>query len=158
MCYFSNALRYPVPTINAICHSLQDPKFDRVDFIVGTGISGTLLLVPVSLKVNIQCGVIRKSLDVDSDHEDGGSHSSHDVEYTPYDRNVNRYIIIDDLIESGKTIDMIIRAMKAVFPHSQCTGIILYQNYDGTKDEFSNGWNGIPLTCLNNDIFELRCM
>lgn len=157
MCYFSNAFRHPRITIDAICHALNDPKFDRIDFIVGTGISGLLLLVPVSLQSSIPCGAIRKPLDANSKYYNGGSHSGSNVEeYVPYNYCVNRYIIIDDLIDSGKTIERIIQMMIATFSHCRCAGIILYQNYNSTEDECGGWWNNIPLTCLHNDINELN--
>ena len=80
MCYFSNSMRYPVITVNCITHALNNPIFGRVDFIVGTGISGTIVLLPVSIQSGIPCGAVRKRIDVDSCNSEGGSHSSIKIE------------------------------------------------------------------------------
>ena len=150
MCYFSNAFRNPQATINAICHALNDPKFDRVDFIVGRGISGTLVLIPVSLRSGIPCGAIRKPLDTDTSYVEGGSHSDSDVEsYRPDGHQVNRYIIIDDLIDSGCTVQGIMDVMTETYVHCLCVGIILYQGYD-RENYFDH-----PVTSLGHDIINL---
>lgn len=147
MCYFDNAFEFPVETISAICHELNNPKFDRVDLIVGTGISGTLLLIPVSLKSGIRCGVVRK--------QNSGSHSGRKIETGTYD-DIGRYVIIDDFVESGETVERIIKTITKIHPQSECVGIILYQiGNDGDK------WreqNKIPLTRLGNDIIVLNLL
>lgn len=152
MCYFSNAFAKPQITVDAICRALDDPKFDRTDFIVGSGVSGTLMLVPVSLRSGIPYGVVRKSLDATQSYREGGCHSDREVEsrWTP-DNCVNGYIIIDDLIDSGETIKKIIQAMREKHTRSRCAGIILYQNFLNMEN---GDWEGIPLTCLSNDIKE----
>lgn len=157
MCYFRNVFERSQATIDTICHALDDPKFDRVDFLVGIGISGILPLLPVSLKSGIVYGALRKSIEADASNNEGGSHSdSHLESWTPTEHRVNRYVIIDDLIDSGKTIKNIIKTMTAQYAHSRCVGIILYQNFDITEQR--PWWGDIPLTCLHNDIFELDRM
>lgn len=154
MCYFSHALRYPVETVNCIAHALLDPKFDRINFVVGTGMSGTLVLVPVMMKSGIPCGAVRKVVDAEKSSLEGGSHSYSMVEtFLPEGHRVYRYVIVDDLIESGRTIHSIIRAMKTqLYDHTQCVGIILYQNYELDQ---GRTYLGIPITRLNKDIVEL---
>lgn len=132
MCYFSNGFNCTQESVDAICHTLNGPKFGRVDFIVGTGVSGTILLAPVSLLSGIRYGVIRKQLEVESSPSDGGSHSLSKIELYPYNLQVNRYVVIDDMIESGQTMDRVILVMGRRFPHAECVGIILYQDYGRT--------------------------
>jgi len=149
MCYFSNALQYPQITVNAICHSLNDPKFGRVDLIVGTGVSGLMVLTPVSMLSGIPCGAVRKPIDANHDSLEGGSHSDSMVEtFIPPGHFVDRYVIIDDLTESGSTIDRIISTMRRSM-NAECNGVILYQNYIGDPKEF---YRGIPVANLGDDI------
>lgn len=157
MCYFSNALAYPSATVDAICHALNDSKFNRVDFVVGMGISGTLVLLPVSIQSKIPFGVIRKTIDLSTPSYKGGSHSPREVETsTPSSHQISRYVTIDDLIETGDTIRQILRIMTNKYTHSKCVGIILYQNQK--RHETETHWDGIPLTCLYNDILNLDAM
>lgn len=154
MCYFSNAFAYPLATVDAICYALNDSKFNRVDFIVGMGVSGTLVLLPVSIQSKIPYGVIRKTIDLGTPSYKGGSHSPREIETSiPNNHQIHRYVVIDDLIESGGTVRQILKVMTNNYTHSRCVGIILYQNYE--KHTISTHWDGIPLTCLYDNIVYL---
>lgn len=158
MCYFNNIVQYPVATIDTICHTLQDQKFGHVDAIVGTGVSGILALVPVSIKSGVPFLVIRKKND--------SSHTSSRIE--PYiSTDIRRYVIIDDLIDSGNTINQIIKVMTSRFAQSECVGIVLYQARDDIDDHHrwdvkSGQYSHFPVragcedTTLKNDIPILR--
>jgi adenine/guanine phosphoribosyltransferase-like PRPP-binding protein len=98
MCYFDLVFTNPTETIDSICHQLNNPQLGNIDHIVGAGVSGTMLLVPVSIKSGIPCCVVRKQTD-----NEGGSHSSSTIEIKGLSRYVGRYAIIDDFIESGAT-------------------------------------------------------
>lgn len=155
MCYFSNVFRFPSETIDAIVHALKNPKFNRVDLIVGIGMSGTLPLIPVSLKSNIPCGVIRKP--------NSSCHSSACIEIPLTGSDyINQYVIIDDFISSGNTIDQIISIMTRQYPHSECVGIILYQSNDEMVEhrKINHNWNeklrSIPVIGLEDDIYEMN--
>ena len=153
MCYFNNAFQYPSATIDTICHTLKDPKFDRVDFIVGTGMSGVLILLPVSIKSDIPCVAVRKTWETEHNSSAGGSHSHEIIENLQNitNKKLNNYIIIDDFTKSGGTIRKIQCAIRTRISFSQCVGIILYQS----RKTHSPSWNNIPLTCLSEDIVEL---
>ena len=141
-------------TIDAICHSLGDPKIDRVNFLVGTGMSGSLILVPTSVQSGIPCGVVRKQYDKWNCPDDGGSHSCRDLE-TVFEGEIPvlRYVILDDVMETGRTVDRIIDVMRKEHPGSKCVGIILYQTiYSGQHGD------GIPIIPVYNDISELKKM
>ena len=156
MCYFSHAFQYPQATVDAICHALNNPKFDRVDFIVGRGVSGLMTLLPVSIQSGIRCSAVRKSVDTEMSACDGGSHSGSAVEtYLPPGERVNRYVIIDDLIESGNTVEQVIQTMTTTYTHSQCVGVILYQHESPVDDQLEK-WNGVPVESgLTHDVEEI---
>ena len=60
MCYFDFTFKFPQAIIDAISHALKDPKYGRIDLIVGTGVSGILPLTAVSIKSKIPYGIVRK--------------------------------------------------------------------------------------------------
>jgi len=146
MCYFDNVFQSPEATVDTICHALNDPRFDRPECLVGSGVSGAVVLMAVSMRTGIPFAIVRKLGDVERSHMDSGSHSDRYIESTI--PKIGRYVIIDDLISSGNTIRNIRNAVGAVYDHAQCVGIVLYQNF-----EFSCGnYEGIPLAPLLNDI------
>ena len=155
MCYFSNAVHYPKITTDAICHSLKDPKFDNPELIVGTGMSGTLVLLPTSIQSGIPCLPIRKEQDTARSSHEGGSHSSRylEGERGQY-QTITRYVIIDDIISEGRTVKYIREKMKCWWPDAKCVGIILYQNWNSCCP--TNFHCEIPVTELNGDIEDIR--
>ena len=154
MCYFSNAVHNTRITIDAICHSLKDPKLDHPELIVGTGISGTLVLLPTSLQSGIPCLPVRKEGDVTRSCEDGGSHSTRylEGEICRYQK-VTRYVIVDDIISEGKTVKYIMEKIKCWWPDAKCVGIILYQNW---TPGYMKHHAGVPVVELSEDIKEIR--
>jgi hypothetical protein len=69
------------------------------DTIVGTGVSGCLLLLPLRERLKKHIAVVRKPRD--------GSHSFNLVEGTLG----SRYVIVDDQVSSGQTVNNVIRAI-----------------------------------------------
>jgi adenine/guanine phosphoribosyltransferase-like PRPP-binding protein len=95
--------------------------------IVGTGVSGVIVLLPASIQSGIPCGIIRKPLDAKMSSYEGGSHSSHDIETLSRDKLTPvRYVIIDDLVDSGRTIQRIKDTMTKEYAHPDFAGVILY--------------------------------
>jgi orotate phosphoribosyltransferase len=106
-------------------------KRTKFDSIAYTGVSGSLCAIPISYIMKIPLICVRKSLK--------NSHSSSYVEgYMG-----KRYIIIDDFISSGKTINRILNKVSDSIEDSKCVGILLYmreesywsQNYHEYKDK-----------------------
>lgn len=155
MCYFSHVFKFPQETIDAICHALNDPKFGCIDLIVGTGVSGTIISLPVSMQSGIPCGAIRKNLDFKTCSTDGGSHSASMMEtFYSIGYKDDRYVIIDDLMVSGLTVDRIMELMSEMNDKAKCVGIILYQHGGNIGTETTH-WK-IPITNLKEDIEELH--
>lgn len=128
MCYFSKAFKHTTEVIDTIVHELKNPRIDKVDLIVGTGVSGTILLMPISLQSGIRCGVIRKKNDIHCDVNRGGSHSSTVIEsYEPLSK-ISGYVIIDDFISSGRTIKYIVQTMQELRPRAICRAAMLYES------------------------------
>jgi len=120
--------------------------------IVGTGVSGVILLMPVSIKSKIPCCVVRKNSDVVNSSVDGGSHSNSSVELDLIYDKIKRYVIIDDVIESGKTVHRIIDKMGQTWKDSECAGIVLYQDY--CREDYE----GYLVSCVTSSIREIETM
>jgi adenine/guanine phosphoribosyltransferase-like PRPP-binding protein len=147
MCYFDHATQKTQITVDTICHELQNPKLGKVDLIVGTGFSGTLLLAAIYLQSGIPFGAIRKDIN--------NTHSGRDVETGGIEslKEVQRYVIIDDFIESGETISNI----KVKMSGHECIGIIFYQNMEELESR-EGIYDGIPYVCLEHDVKETARM
>ena len=92
-------------------------KVKKIDAIVVTGVSGLLVGPTVSLRTKIPIIVVRKK---------ETTHSYLEVEGV---QNIKNYIIIDDIVETGKTVETI---YKKILEHSKnynkpnLVGIITY--------------------------------
>ena len=129
-CGYSHLHRFFEPkilkkTVNGISSKMKKFKKDiPFDYVCLTGISGAAIGFPVCVRMGYNPLFIRKSQDK--------THSSFMIEgyVEKLKENENiKYVIIDDLIDSGKTINRIIKTMKNAFNHSECVGIFLY-NHD----------------------------
>lgn len=95
------------------------------------GTSGAALAYPLSAKLNIPIICVRKATEV-----------SHGYSIEGTQRNIRKYVIIDDFMESGRTIKAIIAAIdkkKDCFDEgrAECVGIIFYNvNPTAFQDKF----------------------
>ena len=99
----------------AITESVRALRASNLEFdvIVCCGLSGSLIAPDVARKLNKKLVIVRKQ---------DGSHG-HDVELT-FNEDVGNYVIVDDLIESGKTVDLIRKRLH--WYEGKCVGIYLY--------------------------------
>lgn len=95
-------------------------KSDSVGLAL-TGISGMLIGIPAADACDKQFCIIRKDADLK-----GESHAAFLVE----GHILEKYVIIDDWINTGKTIKRIMKEVENVLPYSECVGIILYDSLD----------------------------
>lgn len=104
----------------------------KFDAIVVRGVSGMVIGSPVAYKLKVPLVIVRKA---------DGNHSGQSVEgYSKF----TGYVIIDDLVASGDTIQTIRDEISKEFhyPRSQpkMTGLILYQN-SSNGTEYANRWD-----------------
>lgn len=109
------------PFIDAIAEEAREYCIKhRVEAIAFSGMSGAAAAYPVCYLTGLAPLNIRK----DSD----STHSSTNVE-GPDNRTVTRYIILDDLIDSGRTMRHIITKLDGKgLPPSACAGILLWHS------------------------------
>jgi len=99
--------------------------FDAIAF---TGMSGAGVAFPLSFLLKVPLILIRKK---------GYSHSSDEIEGT---YNSKRYLIVDDFIDSGETINKIIRTYHYYSPAAKPVAMLLY-----AEDEPRKRWGKIPV-------------
>lgn len=87
-------------------------RFD-FDAIAFRGISGTLIGPPLALALDKTMILVRKP--------ETYSHSAHDVEG---DIGARTYVIVDDIISSGATVDAVVKAIKKTAPKAVCIGVL----------------------------------
>lgn len=113
------------------------------DVVAGTGNSGALLCAALSYKLGIPLITVRKEVE---SHCSGMTVTGHYLD--------SRYLIIDDLISSGKTMKRVVneinRASSYTGRTSKCVGIVLYH-----RAHYINTWrddeNSIPIHFVNAD-------
>lgn len=88
-------------------------KKNKFDTILFTGNSGAAFAYPLSLSLKKHLLCLRK----------GRSHFG-----TGFEGNfdVKKYIIVDDFVESGNTVDRLLTKTSKTFKLSNCVGILLY--------------------------------
>jgi len=150
VCYFDKLFSKPRASINTICHAIGHPRFDRPDLLVGTGSSGQIPIMAVAMQIRMPFAIVRKSGETTRRIDEGGCHSTRRVE--PFNPIDSRYIIIDDTICTGGTIQPILKGMGR---QNQCVGIILYQAMD--RDWYHNPCTceRIPVVCVEEDIVKV---
>lgn len=105
----------------------KNGKFDAIAF---TGTSGAALAYIVAHKLNVGLICVRK---------DSKAHFRGKVEGI---QSAKEYIIIDDFIDSGKTVTSILDNVKKFSPKARCSAIFLYD--EGYDDTFEYGKRNIP--------------
>jgi len=97
-------------TVNKLARRIwqNEVKFDSIAI---SGWSGALFGIPLAIKLNKRIIIVRK---------DGSFHGNR-VE----GKNTKRFIIVDDLIDTGETVRRIYKGVKCVWPSSKCIGIFL---------------------------------
>jgi adenine/guanine phosphoribosyltransferase-like PRPP-binding protein len=103
-------------TVDNCQKALSRHVFDAIAF---RGLSGSLIAVPLALAMGKEIIAVRK----DSDFFAGAdkTHSYHHVEGY---KACKRYVIVDDLISSGRTANMIVAAIKKFAPLAKCVGLL----------------------------------
>jgi adenine/guanine phosphoribosyltransferase-like PRPP-binding protein len=108
--------------------------FDAIAF---TGTSGSAIAYPLSYMLKLPLICVRKKND--------GNHFYRDIEGCT---NARSYLIVDDFIESGRTMDKIISAVKGTTPSAKPVGIFLYSDASYARREH---WKKIPIFRMMRD-------
>lgn len=112
--------------------SALQPWKDEFDAIAFRGVSGAMVAPTVAYLMGKHVLVVRKS---------DGNHSSFRVEGPV---NLDRYVIVDDLLCTGNTINVIQMEVLRHNEKAKCVGVCLYNNdvhYGPTTDFFRENHN-----------------
>ena len=145
--YLEGALSNPKGVCESICRAIDASKVE-FDSVVCRGISGLVVSPIVAMMLGKPLTIVR--------HSTKNSHSHNLVEGIVG----GRYIIIDDLIDTGATIERIRKALinarvkemrvcKASLPPVSIEGIFLYHN--------GGGWEGNTFPTGDRDIKIIYC-
>jgi adenine/guanine phosphoribosyltransferase-like PRPP-binding protein len=118
--YLKQIMREPQHTISEVMKQIA-PHHDKFDAIVCTGLSGLLIGPLLANKLGKRLGVVRK----DIERQNGVSHA--DVLIETNMEATDRWLFVDDLIASGKTIRRVENRMIGE-GYGRMTGYIMY-NY-----------------------------
>lgn len=127
MSYFDSASDFQKfgDTINYLVKRIRDSKL-KPQAVAARGTSGALVLMSVASKLKIPAIFIRKQ--TDNAHTDQHSRTSLS--------GAKNYIIIDDFVSTGKTVDAIMEGVEecAGLESSDCLGVFEYEkHYNGEK-------------------------
>lgn len=124
--YLQNVSRYLSPLLDPdrikqeAAIIVEDLKYyrEQVDFsaIAVSGVSGLILSGHLSIELDVALIVVRKTME--------GTHSKNKVE-GPME---GRYIIFDDLICTGKTVERMIEDISNSNPYAEHVGTYLYND------------------------------
>lgn len=98
-------------TVAKACRVLANYEYDA---IAARGVSGLLILPALALAVNKTMIVVRKSK----------NETSHSFNLVEGDQAARRYIIADDLVDTGATAKAITEAIREWAPQAQCLGVL----------------------------------
>jgi orotate phosphoribosyltransferase len=105
-------------TVSEVVKSLKQLNFD---YLIGTGLSGTCVIPTVALRLNKPFAIVRKDV----------SHGSFQIEGLPREEKKLSYLILDDFISTGATVDRIFTKMQdfIVRKSDLCIGLFSYKDY-----------------------------
>lgn len=106
---------------------LKFRKRHSFEAIAFTGTSGAALAYPLSYKLKVPLICVRKSI--------RDNHYKDKLEGATF---VNSYIIVDDCIDSGRTVRNILKNIKINNPSAICKGIYLYNDFDPYLGSFES--------------------
>ena len=109
--------------VNRIIKTVKQQKNLKFDAIACRGLSGFLITPPVAILLKKKIIAIRKN-----------KHNCHSDCVVEFTGTTKRYIIIDDRICTGKTLDITQRMIrKHVSDRAQCVGIYIYDYFRSVK-------------------------
>jgi adenine/guanine phosphoribosyltransferase-like PRPP-binding protein len=97
-------------TIEAAVRVLELRDFDAIAF---QGMSGALIAPALALKLDKNLLMVRK--------QGNNTHSTYSVEG---DAAAERYVIVDDLVDTGSTVMRIIQKVAEFAPQAECIGFL----------------------------------
>jgi len=121
--------------LRALAKSCKTARIEKPDAVAFCGLSGAMIAREFATYLNLNMIACRKRNEKSHGKEVEGP------------AEVNNYLILDDLITSGRTCQYIIDCVRVFYgTNANCVGIVL----TGSAETMwkSGGWNGIPVIAL----------
>ena len=119
--------------VNVLCGAIKK-DINSFDSIACCGMSGAMVAPTIAMMLDKNLALVRK--------ENDKRHSHHNVEGK---EGVKNYIIIDDGIDEGGTMDFIIARMRWRYPASFPYKIYLYNQNDICDSFHKNNYKKVPV-------------
>lgn len=112
--YMKKAFNNPQKHIREAAKYIRK-HFKKFDSIAVSGVSGIAFGAALAFYMKKRLVIVR-------------AHASEHSEFSVlYSEKINRYIFVDDLIDSGRTFRRVVRGIKANEPHAKLLGAYLYE-------------------------------
>lgn len=135
--HLQNGFYNRVENLDRAIAALEKVKFQT---IVCTGLSGVIFASPLSIMMNKQLVVIRKESDT--------KHASFNfIEKNCDSGKVGKYVIVDDLIDTGRTTERIKEIMAGRFENATHVGTYLY-DHEGEFIPYVPAQKELEFSCL----------
>ena len=115
--YLYNPLDIQIVKRKIVPNAVKQLKEDDFDTIVFRGMSGALIAPIVAMRLNKNILMVRKPSDCSHSGYSGKAEGCVEID---------KYVIIDDFISTGHTVDNIISAVKESNSKAKLEGIFLY--------------------------------
>ena len=113
------------------CIELIKEHASRTKYIAVRGYSGLVVGTLIADKLDLHMLFVRKPKDVEDwghGSEIGSPHTiDPDLDYAGYLKSIH-YVIVDDIISSGRTVGTIVNKIKEHLPNAVCLGAVTYNN------------------------------
>lgn len=119
-------------------------KFDTIAF---SGMSGAAICFILSHKLKVPLLCVRKQQD--SCHYLSEQYASADnLRYLEGNVAVKKYIIVDDFISSGSTVNRIYEKILEQNPKSKCMGMFMYRLFASSNFDFKRNGKVLDTVCV----------
>lgn len=109
-------------TIDKMCEAVKD-----ADAIAVRGCSGCIIGSMVAYACEKPLILVRKEADLDNSHCEGELIT---FGYFYQNRPLKTYAIVDDFVETGRTVLSIVNSINEERPDIECLGICIYEEYE----------------------------
>lgn len=132
---------------------LRDTGLHRFDAIAWSGVSGGLVAPVVSYILDKPQLIVRKGEERHSKHEVESPFTPECYELSPVDGHGWRgtYVIIDDLVSSGATVQRMVNEISSLHPGSRLVFVVTYEASTYSKN--GAGWSSrvdVPVLSVND--------
>jgi adenine/guanine phosphoribosyltransferase-like PRPP-binding protein len=117
------------------------------DTIAFCGVSGSALAFILSLCMGLPLLCVRK-------YNDSSHHVMSSSSHTEGNMDAGKYLIVDDLICSGKTVNYMLDTIASELPDAKCVAMMMYSSAEDRY--FQYGYRSIPVYSSNEEWLKVK--